>query len=112
MTSRSHAATAHAPTTVPLTAPMMSWASSRPPLLRFLDRCHADFMPETSGDVARYIPELSKADPDRFGISLATLDGHVYEVGDTKVPFTIQSMSKPFVFALNGEGHQIGRAHV
>src|ERR1700761_9034294 len=81
----------------PLTA---AWASSKPPLLRFLDRCHADFLAETAGDVARYIPELSKADPNHFGISLATLDGHVYEVGDTKVPFTIQSMSKPYVFAL------------
>jgi len=69
-------------------------------LLRFLTACHADFLPETSGAVADYIPELGKADPDHFGISLATLDGHVYEVGDTTVPFTIQSMSKPFVFAL------------
>jgi len=77
-----------------------AWASSKPPLLRFIDRCHADFLPETGGDVARYIPELSKADPAHFGISLATLDGHVYEVGDTQVPFTIQSISKPFVFAL------------
>jgi glutaminase len=71
-----------------------------PPLLRFLERCHTDFSTETSGAVADYIPELGKADPDHFGISLATLDGHVYEVGDTKIPFTIQSMSKPFVFAL------------
>ena len=45
------------------------------------------------GDVADYIPELGKADPDHFGISLATLDGHVYEVGDSRIPFTIQSMS-------------------
>ena len=77
-----------------------AWASSKPPLLRFIDRCHADFLPETGVYVARYIPELSKADPAHFGISLATLDGHVYEVGDTQVPFTIQSISKPFVFAL------------
>jgi len=82
------------------TAPSTSWASSRPPLLRFLDRCHAEFRNETGGEVASYIPELSKADPDHFGIALATLDGHVYEVGDIDVPFTIQSMSKPFVFAL------------
>src|SRR5580704_12577615 len=82
------------------TAPSSTWASSKPPLLRFLDRCHADYLPENGGDVARYIPELSKADPSHFGIGLATLDGHVYEVGDTRVPFTIQSMSKPFVFAL------------
>ena len=77
-----------------------AWAASKPPLLRFLDHCHADFSNETGGAVADYIPELGKADPDHFGISLATIDGHVYEVGDTRIPFTIQSMSKPFVFAL------------
>ncbi len=77
-----------------------AWTSSKPPLLRFLNACHADFLQEVSGAVADYIPELSKADPAHFGISLATLDGHVYEVGDTRIPFTIQSMSKPFVFAL------------
>src|SRR5436309_14649994 len=76
------------------------WASSKPPLQRFLDRCRQDFSSEIGGAVADYIPELGKADPNHFGIALATLDGHVYEVGDTKVPFTIQSMSKPFVFAL------------
>ena len=78
-----------------------AWTSSKPPLLRFLNACHADFAADTSGAVADYIPELGKADPADFGISLATLDGHVYEVGDTRVPFTIQSMSKPFVFALS-----------
>src|ERR1700686_5012561 len=76
------------------------WAALKPPLLRFLIACHADFSNETGGHVADYIPELGKADPDHFGISLATLDGHVYEVGDSRIPFTIQSMSKPFVFAL------------
>ena len=76
------------------------WADARTPLLRFLDRCHQDFRTENSGAVADYIPELGKADPARFGISIATIDGHVYEVGDSRTPFTIQSMSKPFVFAL------------
>src|SRR6202140_770990 len=76
------------------------WADAKTPLLRFLDRCHQDFSAEPGGAVADYIPELGKADPDHFGISLATIDGHVYEVGDTRIPFTLQSMSKPFVFAL------------
>ena len=77
-----------------------AWASSKPPLLRFLDECHRKFAADQEGSVADYIPELSKADPAHFGISLATLDGHVYEVGDSNIPFTIQSISKPFVFAL------------
>jgi glutaminase len=77
-----------------------AWANARPPLLRFLTECHAKFSVETGGTVANYIPELGKADPDHFGIALATIDGHVYEVGDTRIAFTIQSMSKAFVFAL------------
>jgi glutaminase len=43
---------------------------------------------------------LKRSDPNHFGISLATIDGHIYEVGDCDVPFTIQSISKAFVFAL------------
>src|ERR1700759_3128249 len=76
------------------------WAGARTPLLRFLDHCYREFSAEHGGAVADYIPELGKADPGHFGISLATIDGHVYEVGDSRIPFTIQSMSKPFVFAL------------
>src|SRR6201989_283805 len=76
------------------------WADAKTPLLRFLDRCHREFSAENGGAVADYIPELGKADPAHFGISLATIDGHVYEVGDSRIPFTIQSMSKPFVCAL------------
>ena len=76
------------------------WTGSKTPLLRFLDRCYQDFSIENGGNVADYIPELGKADPAHFGICLATIDGHVYEVGDSRAPFTIQSMSKPFVFAL------------
>jgi glutaminase len=63
-----------------------SGVSSKPPLLRYLERCHAGFSTEEGGAVADYIPELSKADPAHFGISLATLDGHVYEVGDSSIP--------------------------
>jgi glutaminase len=88
---------------IPQSAPVRNangWGDSKSPLLRFLERCHTEFSAETGGDVANYIPELGKADPDHFGISLATLDGHVYEVGDSRIPFTIQSMSKAFVFAL------------
>ena len=51
------------------------------------------------GAVADYIPELAKADPSVFGLSVATIDGQVTSTG-TSVPFTIQSVSKPFVFAL------------
>lgn len=72
----------------------------QPPLSRFLKRCHAEVAGDNRGAVADYIPQLSKANPGGFGISIATTDGYVYEVGDSDVPFTIQSISKAFVFAL------------
>jgi glutaminase len=70
------------------------------PLADFLANTHAGLAHDTAGAVADYIPELQKVDPGHFGVALATMDGHVYEVGDTAVPFTIQSISKAFVFAL------------
>lgn len=76
-----------------------NWADTTP-LLRFLAECHESFGADNSGEVASYIPELGKANPAHFGVSIATLDGHVYETGDSRLPFTIQSISKPFVFAL------------
>ncbi len=74
--------------------------ATQPPLQRFLHQCHREFVTDGSGAVADYIPELKRANPAHFGISLATIDGYVYDIGDSAVPFTIQSVSKAFVFAL------------
>ncbi|WP_328723989.1 glutaminase A [Streptomyces sp. NBC_00247] len=52
------------------------------------------------GEVASYIPELSRVDPDAFGLALVSMDGHVYSAGEARTPFTVQSVSKPFVYAL------------
>src|SRR5882672_6829458 len=75
-------------------------ATAANPLSQFLAETHAALAHEDRGAVADYIPELQKADPCHFGIALATMDGHVYAVGEAAVPFTIQSISKAFVFAL------------
>src|ERR1700678_3449347 len=70
------------------------------PLELFLTQCHDDVRQDGSGALANYIPELARANPDHFGVALTTLDGHTYEVGDSRALFTIQSVSKAFVFAL------------
>ncbi len=59
------------------------------------------------GEVATYIPELAKANPEHFAISLATCDGHLYHAGDSSQPFTIQSISKPFVYGLALDDHGV-----
>ena len=58
--------------------------------------------------MADYIPALAQARPDLFGIAVAGVGGHVAGVGDSTHAFTIQSVAKPFVFALVCEtlGHR------
>jgi glutaminase len=78
------------------------------PIQQLLDRLHHRYAGLADGHVATYIPELANADPAWFGICLATTDGRVYEVGDTRQRFTIQSISKPFVYgvALEDRGEE------
>ena len=67
---------------------------------RGLNDVLAEYASSMDGAVADYIPELATVDPDRFGIALASVRGHVYSAGDDELAFTIQSSSKPFVYAL------------
>jgi glutaminase len=68
------------------------------PVDDFLAELHQRIGETSGGKVADYIPELGKADPSLFGIALATVDGEVYATGDADHVFTIQSVSKPFMY--------------
>ena len=70
------------------------------PLQQYLKQVLEDFKNCNEGSLADYIPELAKANKDWFGIALATAEGHIYQVGDSRLPFTIQSISKPFTYGL------------
>src|SRR4051794_25638417 len=70
------------------------------PIYTHLRELHAELAGIDEGTVATYIPELAKADPNWFGICVVTTNGGVYEVGDSRQPFTLQSISKPFVYGL------------
>lgn len=70
------------------------------PVESTLEKIFEEVRGNFGGKLPDYIPELAKADPAHFGITLATVDGQVYEVGDTGQLFTIQSISKPFVYGL------------
>lgn len=76
----------------------------------FLNDLHLKYKPLREGIVANYIPELAKVNPDLFSICVITVDGQVYEVGDYNQLFTIQSISKVFVYGLALEDH--GRDYV
>ncbi len=66
----------------------------------WLDEAYARFRSNQDGLVADYIPALAATPPELFGLCVVGTSGRIYEAGDTAVPFSIQSVSKPFVFAL------------
>jgi glutaminase len=70
------------------------------PLIQILEEARRNVATNTDGEVPSYIPELARAQPNHFGIAVATVDGEAYESGDSLVPFTIQSISKPLVFGM------------
>jgi glutaminase len=74
--------------------------ASAAPVARYLERLRVRHIGLVDGSVATYIPELAKANPAWFGIGLMTVDGSSYEAGDTRQPFTIQSISKPLTYGL------------
>ena len=70
--------------------------------------------PYQDGTVADYIPVLAQVDPDLFGICVAEVNGDIHSAGDSSTEFSIQSISKAFVYALVcGEfGHQAVRDRI
>ena len=65
-----------------------------------LRRAHERASSHVEGAIADYIPILAEADPDDFGVCVADVDGRLHEVGETRIEFSIQSISKAFVYAL------------
>ncbi|XP_072942454.1 glutaminase liver isoform, mitochondrial isoform X2 [Epargyreus clarus] len=54
----------------------------------------------TDGKVASYIPQLARASSENWGVSICTIDGQRFSIGDVNVPFTLQSCSKPLTYAM------------
>ncbi len=63
-----------------------------------LARVHGDALELGGGEVASYIPELAKVDPDLLAVAVCTVDGQVASAGDDRHELTLQSLSKPFVY--------------
>ena len=61
---------------------------------------HARYVSEAGGNVSQVYPALARVPAGLFGISVVGTTGNVYEAGDAAYPFSIMSVSKPFVLAL------------
>jgi len=75
------------------------------PMQEYLECLHARLARVDEGEVANYIPELALATRDSFGVALVTVDGNVYQVGDARRPFTVQSISKAITYGIALEEH-------
>lgn len=69
---------------------------------------------ETGGQLAQYIPELARANPEHFGASVCTVDAQRASFGDAQVTFSAQSTSKPILYcaALDELGAERVHQHI
>jgi glutaminase len=79
---------------------MSSFRPSINTIRHLVDEIYQSFRNLREGTLPDYIPELTRANPEWFGIAITTVDGRQYLVGDTGIEFTIQSISKPFIYGL------------
>lgn len=66
----------------------------------YLEELIAKYRPLKEGHTADYIPELSKVSTDMFSLAVVTVDGRIYKAGDDHYQFSLQSTSKPFLYAM------------
>ena len=98
---------ARAPVRPDAVAPEAGTSVDSSPIQAYLEGLHARFAGLADGALANYIPELAKADPNAFSICLTTTEGRVCEVGDSRLPFTIQSISKPLTCGMALDDHRL-----
>ena len=72
------------------------WASFTEQITQMFNKCKTN----QGGKVASYIPQLAAYDPDLWGMSICTIDGQRFSLGDVNTKFTLQSCSKPFTYAI------------
>ncbi|MCG0283623.1 glutaminase [Streptomyces sp. PSAA01] len=75
---------------------------------------HRRLLPDRRGRVAGHLPAPSQAGPDRFAVSVCTVGGQRFSVGDSRTPFAVQSVCKPvnYLMALDELGPEAVHQHV
>lgn len=70
-----------------------------------ITRIYNDLGELDGGSPANYIPQLAKVNPKLFGVSVVSVSGEVFNIGDTSHRFCIQSCCKPMLYSLVLEEH-------
>jgi len=76
-----------------------------------MGRIFAEVKPIDAGRVADYIPQLSRVSPAFFAVSICTVDGQRFSLGDSGEKFCLQSTCKPINYALAIEEYGTEQVH-
>eukprot|EP00762_Andalucia_godoyi_P007110 ANDGO_01857.mRNA.1 Putative glutaminase 3 len=82
------------------------WSSFCDELVSIFEKVAA----RNEGDVARYIPQLARVNPDQMGLAVCSIDGQRFSHGDARVPFCAQSCSKVISYCIALE--ELGQSEV
>lgn len=69
-------------------------------VMRWVGEAHARFRSNAEGQTSQVYPALARVPADLFGLCIVGTNGKAYTAGEADHPFSIMSVSKPFVFAL------------
>ena len=81
---------------------------------QIIEEIYEEVKPDNQGNVANYIPELAEVNDELFGITMVTVDGQVFQIGDIDQKFCVQSCSKPITYgiALDNYGEDVVHNYV
>ena len=65
-----------------------------------IDEIYEKTKNHNKGNLADYIPQLANVNPELYSISICTIDGQIYNKGDYKREFCVQSCSKPITYLI------------
>ena len=68
-----------------------------------IDKIYFDTLDYNKGHVASYIPQLKNVESNLYAISICTIDGQMYNKGDYKKEFCVQSCSKPITYLIGSD---------
>ena len=70
-----------------------------------IDQIYFELKGNKKGNVASYIPQLAKVNPELFSICITSIDGQQYSIGDYDYSTSVQSCSKPISYCIAVEEH-------
>lgn len=79
-----------------------------------LTEIYNEVLSDTKGAQAKYIPSLARVDPEQFGVSITSVNGQHFSIGDVDVQFSVQSCANvvTYLAALSEFGPQFVHNHV